>query len=218
MEFQGCVVHKYLIAELLKGGRNYDRFMQKISKFDAAIDAEEDGGINLIDQDDEGARNSDYPSITPEISEMIPVSLENMGPYPPLPSQAGSQTAPSIDTELDLADRFRGVSVGAESESAATSSSVVANSSYLSAASQAVQKPEKAWPGGRSAASSLFPNSKPTPVLSEWSAEGYEKKMEQDQGINILTTRFWDPVSRDWNPERFYNPVTMKYYCPFVCE
>jgi hypothetical protein len=219
MEFQGCVVHKYLIAELLKGGPNYDRFMQKISKFDAAIDADEDGGINLIDQGDEDdARNVDFPPIQPDMSETVSISSWNMGPYPPLPSQARSHAGSSINAEFDLADRLRGVSVSAESDSAATSSTIVGTSPYFGGASRPAEKTEKPWGSSRSAASSLFPNSKPTPVPSEWSVECYEKKMEEVQGINILTTRFWDPMSKDWKPERFYNPVTMKYQCPFVCE
>jgi hypothetical protein len=42
--------------------------------------------------------------------------------------------------------------------------------------------------------------------------------MEQEHGINLMRTRFWDPMSTDWNPEKFYDFVISKYHCPFVCE
>jgi hypothetical protein len=36
--------------------------------------------------------------------------------------------------------------------------------------------------------------------------------------LNIMRDRFWDPLSSDWNPERFYDSVVNKYFCPFPCE
>lgn len=71
---------------------------------------------------------------------------------------------------------------------------------------------------GKPASSTLFPNAKATPVTKEFSIAAYDEQMEREHGINIMKTRFWDPRSPDWNPERFYDSVISKYNCPFVCE
>jgi hypothetical protein len=80
----------------------------------------------------------------------------------------------------------------------------------------------KVWSSrsGKSASTTLFPNAKPTPAPSDFSisAHDYDKAMDQEHGINIMRTRFWDPMSTDWNPEKFYDSVISKYHCPFVCE
>jgi hypothetical protein len=80
----------------------------------------------------------------------------------------------------------------------------------------------KVWSSrsGKSASTTLFPNAKPTPAPSDFSisAHDYDKAMEQEHGINIMRTRFWDPMSTDWNPDKFYDSVISKYHCPFVCE
>ena len=71
---------------------------------------------------------------------------------------------------------------------------------------------------GKSASKVLFPDAKPTPVPSEFSVAAHDEAMEQSHGLNIMRTRFWDPKSSDWNPERFYDAVVCKYNCPFICE
>jgi hypothetical protein len=71
---------------------------------------------------------------------------------------------------------------------------------------------------GKSASNNLFPNAKQTPITKEFSIAAHDEQMEREHGVNIMRTRFWDPLSSDWNPDRFYDSVINKYYCPFVCE
>lgn len=210
VEFQGHIVHKYLVAELLKGGANFQRLMAKIARFDAAVDEEDQGGISLLDAMDDQASNIDYDAIKPEVSQTSMKSPRAVDPYPPLPSKAGGKTGD--DTDSKLASQFKGVSLRGGPESVAASSTIDGRSASTVRASQA-------WNSGRSA-STLFPKTKATPASSEsrWSVEQHDRQMEKTEGINILKTRFWDPASRDWNPERFYDTVLQKYYCPFICE
>lgn len=96
--------------------------------------------------------------------------------------------------------------------------SVYASSTY--AASTSTAREEKVWVNrcGKSASSTLFPNAKLTPAPEEFTIAAHDEQMEREHGINIMKTRFWDPLSTDWNPERFYDSVIDKYNCPFVCE
>jgi len=64
----------------------------------------------------------------------------------------------------------------------------------------------------------LFPGAKPTPVTEDFSIAVHDDNMEQEHGANIMRTRFWDPVSSDWTPDRFFDVAISQYYCPFVCE
>ena len=76
----------------------------------------------------------------------------------------------------------------------------------------------KPWTG-RDAARELFPQAKPTPQpFKKYTIESHDQQMKHENGINIMTTRFWDPLSGEWNAERFYNGVIQRYFCPFVCE
>lgn len=45
-----------------------------------------------------------------------------------------------------------------------------------------------------------------------------DQQTEEEHGANIFNTRFWDPLAKAWNPNRFYNSVIQKYFCPFRCE
>lgn len=212
-QFQGHIVHKHLVTQLLKGGAAYDRFMQKIAKFDATQDIEEEGGIDidnmLDDEDDEDeAREIKYEAIQPESApeEHIPYT----GPYPPLPSKAKTATAAA-----DMTSSLDRMSLNGASESATAVGSADEDMSGTTKALISTRQP-KPW-SGRSG-KELFPNAKPTPPPSEFSISYHDEQMQQEHGINIMDTRFWDPLSNDWNPERFYDGVVQKYYCPFICE
>lgn len=205
-----------MITELLKGGNNYDRFMQKIGKYDAAHDDEEGGGVSLLDDNDYEAQNPEWGVIQPEVLEN---DLENnpnvWGDYPPLSSKSKTVTREDVDTELS--SKLGTMLMDGDSESVTTGSTVNGNS-------QPTKPP--AWSNGKTT-KTLFPkshNRAPSSVAtssvaqSDFSVEQYDRRMDVTEGINLLNTRFWDPASRDWNPDRFYDTVTQAYYCPFVCE
>lgn len=67
---------------------------------------------------------------------------------------------------------------------------------------------------GAHSAKKLFPRANPKPPNVEKS----EEQTTLEYGINIMNTRFWDPLSPDWKPEPFFNVLIQKYSCPFPCE
>ncbi|KAF2126792.1 hypothetical protein P153DRAFT_321511, partial [Dothidotthia symphoricarpi CBS 119687] len=225
-DFQGHIVHKHLITELLKTGTAYDRFKQKTAQYDAAQDDEEDGGINLDDDPlmaDEEIGEVRYEALKPETPPETPTTPQYMGPYPPLPSQVGKTSG----TYSDITATMSGMSLNGGSESTTVVGSPVASpfhggSNHGSSTAASTSRQLKVWGSreGKSSSSTLFPNAKPNPApsVSEFSIAAHDDQMEKSHGINIMRTRFWDPMSDDWNPERFWDPVVNKYYCPFVCE
>jgi hypothetical protein len=207
-QFQGHVVHKYLITELLKGGEAWARFQQKTSKFDAAHgDYKEAGGIQLDDPFEGNPRRVQYKAIKPHVSDAVLPPTPN--PYPTLPTPQFASSAAS-----DLSFKIGRVSLSEQSDS-----DTVVGSRTGSAISSST-RPSKVWGSrnGKSTSNVLFPDAKPTPVPSEFSIAAHDDRMEQEHGINIMRTRFWDPMSADWNPERFFDSVINKYHCPFICE
>ncbi|KAF2182008.1 hypothetical protein K469DRAFT_587763 [Zopfia rhizophila CBS 207.26] len=170
MQFQGHIVHKFLISELLKGDGRFDRFLQKISKHAAAHDYDQEGGVSLglMDDDSEACHYEKYPVIAPEVKpEAVNPPVKVPEAYPALPSNVNAKNI---------------------------------------------------W-GGKDAAKTLFPHAKATPPPKEkYSIRKHDEQHEKEHGINILTTRFWDPTSTDYSPERFFEPTINQYYCPFICE
>lgn len=207
-QFQGHVVHKHLITEFLKGGTAYERFKQKTSKFDASQDNEEEGGVDLSDPlgGDEDITEFDYDALQPDTTSETVTSQTFDEPYPAL-------APPS--------SRVAGSSVWDMSSSLSTMS--LSTNTFKgpgSPTSASAARQSKAWKSrsGKSASKTLFPNAKPTPVTKEFSIAAHDQAMEKQHGINIMNTRFWDPMSNDWNPEKFYDSILNKYACPFICE
>ena len=236
-QFQGHIVHKHLITELLKGGDAYARFQQKVAKFEAAVDIEEEGGVNLEDDifDDEKIDEVQFKAIKPDSPPDSLLSPATAGPYPPLPTQLRNASA----THSDLASTLGRMSLCGESETSTIVNSPVASPIAATCPADSFQKDSvcqvsttqgsiaassnrqpKVWGSrvGKTASDVLFPGAKATPVPKEFSIAAHDDRIEQEHGLNIMRTRFWDPLSSDFNPERFYDSVMSKYYCPFVCE
>jgi hypothetical protein len=205
-QFQGHIVHKHLVTALLKDGDAYKRFQAKQAKFEAAHgDFEEEGGVcldNPLDKDEE--EEVRFAAIQPEV-QATPVYT----PYPPLPSQARA---------LGYVVDEVASSIGAMSVNDDDGASTLVEG--RSAASTPTARKERIWVdrNGKPASSALFPNAKATPAPKDFSIAAHDEQMEREHGINIMKTRFWDSLSTDWNPERFYDSVIDKYNCPFVCE
>ncbi|KAF2851744.1 hypothetical protein T440DRAFT_57288 [Plenodomus tracheiphilus IPT5] len=227
-QFQGHIVHKHLITEFLNNGPAYARFKQKTSKYDAAVDYEEEGGIELeedpLDVDD-AIEEVKFDALEPDVAPETPLPQVLAVPYPPLPSQVDKGWS-------EVASSLGALSVSGDSETSTiiasrTTATFPAPTSTYSLAESSVQgsrvasssRRSRAWGSraGKITSNILFPNAKPTPAPSEFSIEAHDESIEQ-QGINIMRTRFWDPMSSDWNPEKFYDSVISKYACPFICE
>lgn len=203
------------------------------------MDYDEEGGIGLDDPlgEDEDIEGVKFEAMKPDTLPDTPLSSVFDGPYPPLPSQA--QFKFSSDKFSEVASTLAAMSMDGESDtSTAVGSMVSASFSPLSAnvsvhRESSVHEPSahssstrssspqlKVWGSrnGKSSSSTLFPNAKPTPAPSEFSIAAHDEAMNNKHGINIMRTRFWDPMSSDWNPEQFYDAIISKYYCPFICE
>lgn len=214
-QFQGHIIHKHLVTALLKDSSAYDRFKAKQAKYDAATgDYEEEGGVCLDDplDEDEEIEDVKFAALQPDISKRLPPPTAV--PFPPLGAHATASRY-SID---EVASTIGDMSVNDDDGASTVPQSAYGGSTYTS--STAMARHPKAWGPreGKSASSSLFPNAKPTPVPQEFSVAVHDEHMEREHGINIMKTRFWDPLSSDWNPERFYDSVINRYNCPFLCE
>lgn len=210
-QFQGHVVHKHLVTALLKDSSAYDRFKAKQAKYDAATgDFEEEGGICLDDplDKDEEVEDVKFAALQPDLSNALPPPPTAV-PFPPLGSHA---RAARYNIE-EVAS-----TVGAMSVNDDDASTVVESHSPAPQSASAGQP--KVWGprDGKSVSRTLFPNAKATPAPKEFSVAMHDEQMERAHGINIMKTRFWDPLSSDWNPERFYDSAVNKYNCPFLCE
>jgi hypothetical protein len=227
-QFEGHVVHKLLITELLKGGEAWERFQQKTAKYEATIDHEEEGGVSLGDDplgEDYEVEDVKFEALKPDEPADSPMFAE---PYPPLP--AGSKTASDTGS---VNSAFGGLSLVSNSQASTAVGSPVSatfpgQNSISSRSGSTIQDSRapssthqpKVWGSrnGKSASNVLFPDAKPTPAPSEFSIVAYDEAVDKANRPNIMRSRFWDPMSTDFNAEKFYNTVTGEYNCPFVCE
>ena len=95
-------MHKKLIGELLSGGKEHDRFQQKISQYDAALDQEEDGGVsvdNPMDNDDNEAARVQYLVLQPEDSNEA--TSPPVTPWPSLSQSSNAASTSAITSGLD---------------------------------------------------------------------------------------------------------------------
>ncbi|KAF2278798.1 uncharacterized protein EI97DRAFT_431044 [Westerdykella ornata] len=209
-EFQGYIVHKHLIAEILKGGPAYERFVQKINLYRPTVDDDVEGGVDLLDTPSDHAPvgiDQAWEVLQPtKIDNTTLNKLEACENYPPLPP-----SSIATRSEFDLSSRFGDMALDDDTRSVAASSTVVGRRTPIA------HEVSSVWANG-SSAKTLFPHAQPTPAPSEWSIQEYDQQKQMTEGINILSTRFWDPLSDDWEPENFLEPVTQKFLCPFPCE
>lgn len=187
-----------------------------MSKYEAAIDVEEVGGVLLSDDPiDDSADIEDvkFEAIKPDPSLEEPHTPVFSGHYPPLPTQSGFMSG----VDMGVASMIGGMSLNGDVDvdSFVHDGSEVQGSSVSSSNHETkVWGPRK----GKSTGSILFPNAKPKAPPSDFSVSAHDEAMEHAHGPNLFRDRFWDPMSSDWNPERFYDSIINKYYCPFVCE
>jgi len=79
--------------------------------------------------------------------------------------------------------------------------------------------PKNPWENANTS-KALFPEAHAKAALEKgWTVPLREEdQIDERHGLNIFKTRFWDPTSVDYDPERFYEPGIGEYYCPFICE
>lgn len=236
-QFQAHIIHKYLITELLKGGEAYTRFQQKQAKFEATLDIEQEGGVDLGDVifDDEEIDEVQFEAIKPDVSTDTPTCTSTIEPFPPLAPKLSSADVTHKDLtstlgSMSLYDKLK-TSTVVNSPIASPVAATSTAGSFHSNSDREITTTEgptpisnnrqiKFWGSrdGKSTSNILFPGAERTPVPSEFSITAHDDSMEQAHGLNIMQHRFWDPNSNDFNPNRFYDAIIDKFYCPFVCE
>jgi hypothetical protein len=190
--FYGSIVHKYLVKRLLANPNGErDRFIAKIGKHDAAYDTEDSGGIEL---DDNSAK--EWPRL-----------------------QARDESNATTDGTDHLASVLSGITLNAVEGGEGVPGGSRSSTEVGQASSRSEQtSPPSAWGqnrDGRDTAKILFPKAPPNPMLNGRYGNAQDT---EEEGINLFKTRFWDPTSADYKPERFYDPATGEYHCPFICE
>ncbi|KAH8724085.1 hypothetical protein GQ44DRAFT_683881 [Phaeosphaeriaceae sp. PMI808] len=215
-QFHSHIVHKNLIEELHHREEALARFEQKQSRYDAAVDCEVEGGIKLEDTIFEDAEDDivEFKAIRPDTPPDAPLIPAAAMAYPPLQSQVGH--ANEKEAQFDLSMNVGHMSLNSDSKASTIKSSFASQGSTTEPDKSQV----KVWGRreGRSINSVLFPDAKPALTPSEFSIAVHDDRKEQEGRFNIKNTHFWDPSSRDFNLESFFDAVTSQYSCPFWCE
>lgn len=134
----GHVVHKHLVADLLAHGDAHQRFLQKTSQYDAALDHEDGGGVNInnfLEREDEEANAVNHPAIQPEY---LHKDVPQIGDWPDLARSRSVSKSTTLASDMDrmsLGSLESSTLVGSNSHtmdgSAAPSSKQYVQISYL---------------------------------------------------------------------------------------
>ncbi len=221
-KFAGYLQHKAIVARLLANPELIGE-LESSNFLDISNDPDVEGGVklprNVLDDD---------------------LSNEVLGPSPLLPQQptvansmlVTQQNFPELRAanprsgDIDLLTGIENISVTTAKGLKSKPLKLVANPLPIcedpAAFMQEIRSGNadtsmSAW-ASSSSSKQLFPDAKPTPVTADWQAV-VDAKKEYDHKSNLLAYQFWNPAHRDYNPERFFNPVLEEYRCPFpVCE
>ena len=217
-KFAGYLQHKAIVARLLANPELIGE-LESSNFLDISNDLDVGGGVklprNMLDDD---------------------LSNEVLGPSPLLPQQptvansmlVTQQNFPELRAanprsgDIDLLTGIENISVSTAKGLKSKPLKLVANPLPICEDPAEIRScnTDTAMSSWTSSSSSkqLFPDAKPTPVTADWQAV-VDAKKEYDHKSNLLAYQFWNPAHRDYNPERFFNPVLEEYRCPFpVCE
>jgi hypothetical protein len=222
-KFTGYLQHKALVARLLANPELIGE-LESCNFLDVANDPDVGGGVklpsNVLDDDlgDEALGPSLLPQ-QPTLPNPMLVSPQNFPELRPTNPKSG---------DIDLLTGMENISIATSTAEGHKSKPLKLVADPLpicedsAAFMQAVHsgnadRAMSAWTSS-SSSKQLFPDAKPTPVTADWQAV-IDAKKEQNHKSNLLSYQFWNPAHRDYNPERFFNPVLEEYRCPFpVCE
>jgi hypothetical protein len=240
-QFAGHLQHKNIVNKLLKDPELLRNITSNAGFLDAARDDDIGGGVSLgggLLEQDANEQDGVLLDIAPLETEKHPDATN-----PPrlgesrlaLKKRHENEVEQDIDALLCTGgtppsssvlagtvdwSKIRGSTNGSMPPS--TRSNLGFTGSITSEESDTTQKASTATAWGRPGASTstsevLFPGVKPTPVSYEWAQELQKRDQayELEHGVNLFRSRFWDPTSRDYKPERFFNPITEMYMCSF---
>ncbi|OJD30464.1 c2h2 finger domain [Diplodia corticola] len=232
-QFKSNIQHKHMVNKLLS---DPDVMTSKVFDFQVN-DTDTSGGISLSESAsllDEEEKANPLESFQPGGSVIKPLEprAQPRGPHAPrvgerwpaLPSQdTGRASGPT-----DLSSSMGRMSISGSSGGARLPSCGVPSLKAPSLSpSDSTARPSTSEKGPTDLASqvwtkpraseTLFAGAQKTPLTHEWDAalKARELEYESANSTNMLMQRYWDPTHKDYNPERFYNPVIEMYACPF---
>jgi len=222
-QFISYLQHKKLTTEFLENPELITKVQAK-DFMQAAVDMDEAGGVNVLDDSTalglqapivllkasggKGKAEERWPAlqISKEHDEAIVERLASVDINDGLRMKGKVKEKSAHDAwEMDMA--------------AKPFSEYIAPTDAIEGNSPEDQGTEKsAWDIGNTSASKLFSGAGPTPMFTDWEA-ALEKQQKHVSTNNVLNPAFWDPLHKDHDPERFFNPVLEKYLCPFpTCQ
>ena len=205
----------------------------------------EEGGVPLLDQEDEAQKGGYKPlqAEVNLIDMNIPYTRSNVETWPRLPGQQPSQLTssmhslslnsrtPSINgSEVsaseyasEITSRRGGTKVYTESFPSLNSPRIPASlngdddtaSVATSTVGSSTNRP-MAWTTAKTS-QALFKDAKPTPPAGDWTAVWNYRQQEAaaNDSTNLFRSRLWDPDSKEYDVELFFNSMIEKYRCPF---
>ena len=241
-QFAGHLQHKNIVNKLLKDPELLKNITSNAGFLDAARDDDIGGGVSLgggLLEQDANEQDGVLLNIAPLEPEKHPDATN-----PPRLGESWLALKKRHENEVEqdidvLSSRIGGISLGSSilagtidwskfrgstngSMPPSACSKLGFTGSITSEESDTTQKASTttAWghPGASTSASEvLFPGVKPTPVSFEWAQElrKRDQAYELEHGVNLFRSRFWDPTSRDYKPQRFFNPIIEMYMCSF---
>ena len=185
---------------------------------DAAKDTEEGGGVNipdLLNDDDDktiGEASLMEPLVPDSTSSATMLAEQQKWPIVTTARRAPTQASVELTENMGKLSVKYGVPLSTQPQE----QQVDANPWPLPQDYKMKDKlPQKPVPWASGATSkSLFPGARATPPAADWEHRLKEKE-EKDHKSNFLHLQFWNPTHEDYDAERFYDPMTEKYKCPF---
>ncbi|KAL1619798.1 hypothetical protein SLS54_006394 [Diplodia seriata] len=206
-QFKSNIQHKHMVNKILN---DPDAVTSKLFDFNVN-DTDTSGGItlskaaSLLDEERGGSvikplkpRSQSRDHDAPHVGER----------WPSLPSNG--RDSPKGRDSSNLSSSMARLSVSG------SSGGVRLPSSLSDSTARPSENGSQAWTESR-ASEKLFAGAQKTPLSSEWDAALKAREMEYESAnsTNMLMQRYWDPTHKDYNPERFFNPVIEMYSCPF---
>jgi hypothetical protein len=222
-KFTGYLQHKTIVSRLLANPELIGE-LESSNFLHIANDPDVGGGVQLPRDmlDDDLNDETLEPSLRPHQPAMRNSILVTPQSFPEL------QAANSRSGDVDLLTSMEDVSISTPTVEGLKPKSMKLMANPLpicedsDAFMQAIRsgnadRATSAWTSC-SASKQLFPDAKPPSVTADWQVV-IDAKNEQNHKSNLLEYQFWNPAHRDYNPERFFNPILEEYRCPFpVCE
>ncbi len=240
--------HHFAQAVAGKGstGPLYSTYAESRSEIETETDT--DGGVALLDDDEDPAQELAYKPLQPEV-ELINLRMSKHAPTPHRAQESWPRIAsPSTSS---MTESLRTISVNSPSPSVMGMSAsdfdtaitsrkgAFYTESYPSLSSPprsqvedddtasvttttkfSVASQPTAWTT-RATSRTLFKDAKPSPASSDYWATALKEREDDVIGksTNLFHNRVWDPESAHYNVHRFYNPLIERYCCPIPeCE